>query len=93
MADTERIIALLQPLVSDLSKIMEGRDDHDPLALVRERLMRLIHQLNDGPAVVEKFNVLQELGFLSEHSHADQLAQFHEVVGSAIDETMTPGWD
>ncbi len=92
MASFVKIAEILGPLSTNLDQQMSGRDEHDPLMLVHERLGRLIDMLQADPPTINKIQTLQELGFLSEHSLADELSEFHEIIRNAIDETMTPGW-
>ncbi len=92
MGNPRKIAELLSPLIDDVAREMEGREPHDPLALVQERLVRLIHRLEDGHPV-PKIEALQELGFLKEHSLRQDMHAFHEVVQQAIEQAMSPGWD
>lgn len=93
MASFAKIAKILNPLSTDLDQPMLGRDEHDPLMLVHERLGRLIEMLQADPPTIDKIQTLQELGFLSEHSQSEELTSFHESVRSAIEEAMAPGWD
>lgn len=93
MASFAKIAEILGPLSTDLDQQMSGRDEHDPLVLVHERLGRLIDMLQAEPPTIDKIQTLQELGFLSEHSQSEALRSFHESVRSAIDEAMAPGWE
>lgn len=93
MAKRTRVAEILDPLVQQVAKEMEGRGEHDPLAHVELHLRRLVDELGTEPPTLDKLRTLQELGYLSEHSIRDELAGFHEVVRRAIDETMTPGWE
>ncbi len=93
MASFVKIAEILGPLSTNLDQQMSGRDEHDPLMLVHERLGRLIDMLQADPPTINKIQTLQELGFLSEHSQSEELRSFQESVRSAIDEAMTPGWE
>ncbi len=93
MASFTKLAEILGPLLTDLDEQLSGRDAHDPLVLVRERLVRLLDMLRADPPTIDKIQTLQELGFLSEHSLSEGMTSAHERVRSAIDEAMTSGWE
>ena len=83
---------MLTPLAEDLGGRLEGLGEHHPLALVHERLARLVYELQQEPPLVDKMRTLQELGFLKEHSLNEEMADFHNSVQRAVDEVMTARW-
>ncbi len=93
MANRLKIAEILDPLIEELGKRLEGGDEHDPLIAVRKHLERLVDHLRADPPLVGKIDTLRELGYLKEHSLTEELAGFHETVKRAVDETMTTGWD
>jgi hypothetical protein len=93
MANRLKLAQILDPLIGEIEKLLEGQDEHNPLIAVRKHLERLVDHLRADPPLVGKIDALRELGYLSEHSLEGQLAGFHETVRQAIDEAMSPGWD
>ncbi len=87
------VAEILDPLIEELGKRLEGGDENDPLIAVRKHLERLVDHLRADPPLVGKIDTLRELGYLSEHSLTEELVGFHETVKRAIEETMSAGWE
>jgi hypothetical protein len=93
MASRLKIAEMLDPLIEEIGKRLEGRDENDPLIPVRKHLERLVDHLRADPPLVTKIDTLRELGYLSEHSLSEELAGFHETIRRAIEESMSAGWE
>jgi hypothetical protein len=92
MAQRTAVADILDPLLEQLTAMLQGKGEHHPLALVHERLDRLVHELRHDPPTIDKFKTLGELGFLKEHSLQQDMTEFHDAIQRAVDEAMTPGW-
>ena len=93
MGNRNKVADILEPLLELVAQRLEGKDDHDPLIPVQKHLARLTDQLRSDVPILDKITTLQELGYLKEQSVSENVAAFHDAVSSAIEETMTPGWN
>jgi len=92
MTPHQMVAEVLDPLRDLLARQLEDRPSGDPLEMVRERLERLVHNLENEPPTISKMQALHELSFLAEHSQREDLLDFNRGVRHAMQVTMTSAW-